>query len=258
MMKPASRFIIFALAVASQIIPVQLVAAELEGVLDWTRKVKLGTTVTGVVANVYVNAGDKVKANDILVALDDRVLKANVEKAKAGLEARIRLHDEAERELERNNELYDRTVLSEHELETARIGFASAVASLKSAEAAKTRAEVDLQRSQIRAPFDGIVIERHAEVGQTIISEQQADTLVVLAEAGKMMVNVLTPIASVNKLKPGQTLPVKIGPSKYPGKIITIGFEPVSNSDSRYNVAIEIIIQSKLLRAGQKAKVNIP
>ena len=101
------------IAALAMLLPLAAGAAEYDGVLDFNRKAKLSTPVSGVVAKVNVQPGDRVIQGDVLLQLDNGVIKANVEKAKADVQHYERLYKEAERELQRNQELYDRTVLSD-------------------------------------------------------------------------------------------------------------------------------------------------
>jgi multidrug efflux system membrane fusion protein len=258
MIKNRNYSLSFAAAAAGILLTMAANAAEVDAVLDWSRRVQLSTTVTGVVADIRVNTGDRVKQGDLLLALDDRIMKANVDKTSAEVDRSTRLHKEAERELDRQQELFDRTVLSEHELELARIGLDDAKARLKAAEAAKVKAQVDFEHAHVRAPFDAIVLARHAELGQTIISTDQPAPLVELGEAGKMIASMTVSLGTANKLKVGQSVPVVIGGKKYTGKIQAVGFEPVPGKKKRYPVAVEVPIDGRLLRAGQGARVVLP
>ena len=108
-------------------LPISTWAAEYDAVLDWNRKAKLSTPVSGVVAKVNVQPGDRVNQDDVLLQLDNGVMKANLEKAKADVEFYERSFKEAQRELDRNQELYDRTLIAEHDLEMAKIQADDAV-----------------------------------------------------------------------------------------------------------------------------------
>lgn len=249
---------ITAMIAASLCVIVPANAAEVNAVLDWSRRVQLSTTVTGVVADVQVNAGDRVKKGDLLLALDDRIFKANVEKTTAEVARSDRLFKEAQREMDRQSQLFDRTVLSEHELELARIGLDNARAQLKSSEAAKVKAQVDFEHSQIRAPFDAVILARHAELGQTIISTEKPAPLVELAEAGKMIARLKVSLGTANRLKIGQPLSVTIGGRRYTGKVQMIGFEPLKGKERRYPLSVEVSTGTRQLRAGQTAKVSLP
>ena len=94
---------------------VNLQAAEVNAVLDWSDKRSLGTLVSGKVEHVHVRPGMQVKAGDVLVELDQRAINLRQTKARAQVEHARLQKEEALREQERAVELFDRTVLSVYE-----------------------------------------------------------------------------------------------------------------------------------------------
>jgi multidrug efflux system membrane fusion protein len=245
-------------AVVALLLPLTGWAAEYEAVLDWNRKAKLSTPVSGVVAKVNVRPGDRVLEGDVLMQLDNAVIKANLEKAKADVQNYERLNKEAERELERHQELYDRTVLSDHELELAHIAFTSATAQLKTAEAALAKAEFDFRYSEIRAPFNGIVILRQVNEGETIVSSDTPPLLIEVAEADVMIAGFQVTGGQLGRFKNGKKASVSVGASQYAGEVSAVGFEPVSKSGNKYLINVRFNTKGTLLRAGRSAKVNVP
>lgn len=237
--------------------PTMLWAAEYEAVVDWNRKSKLSTPVSGVVAKVHVQPGNRAKQGDVLLQLDNAVIKANVEQAKAALQRSERLYQEAQRELERHQELYDRTVLSDHELEVAHIAFEQANAELKSAQAALAQAEFDFRHSEIRAPFDGIVVQRFVNEGETIASQDTPPVLIEFAEVGIMIAQFHVKGEQLSRFKNGKKASVNVGGAAYAGQVVAVGFEPVSKSSNKYLVKVSFDTKGKILRAGRAAKVNI-
>lgn len=97
--------------------------------------------VTNIIAKVHIKEGQDVKAGDILFTLDDRVDRANYEKAKA-------LADDAQRQAKRAKELFAEKFLSQAAVDTA-------VANANSAMAAAKAAEVILSFDTIKSPIDG-------------------------------------------------------------------------------------------------------
>lgn len=143
--------------------------------------VPLTTPVSGVVKAVFVHAGQHVKKGDALVALDDTIYQARVVEAEAGVE-RVREEAlDAERELARAKELYDRAVSSTTEFDQARLRHARAVSALKEAQARLVIARKNLEDSVLRAPFNGVVVARQAEPGMFVSANLQPITLIVLS-----------------------------------------------------------------------------
>ena len=233
-------------------------ALELDGVLDWNRRVSLSTSVSGVVSEVFVQLGDKVESGAKLVELDAKVFSANVEKTSAAVIAQDRLYLEAERELGRNQELYDRTVLSDHDLEMAKIAFDRAKLELASAKANLALAEQQLKYSVIRAPFTAYIINKNVEPGQTIVTTQTAPMLLEIVDANTMIAKVKASYSRLNKLEKGKQATVVFGNKKLKGVIQSIGIEPINKSKDQYWVSVAFNTNGKRFRAGQKVKVYIP
>jgi len=166
----------------------------LEGRLHWARVVELSVPVSGVVAEVPVRPGQRVARGGVLLRLDQRGFRAAREAARARLAGREADLEEARRERDRALELYERTVLSDHELQLARIAHTQAEAAAAEARAALVRAELELEYATLRAPFDAVVLERRAEPGQTVSAALAPPVLLVVAEAGRMALHV--PVAS--------------------------------------------------------------
>ena len=234
------------------------VAAEIDTTLTWRQKTVLSTPVSGVIQVINVSPGALVNKGDVLLQLDDRAIKENLEKAKAQVERMRLLEEEAVRELERTNELYDQTLIADHEKQMAIIARAEAAAKHQAARADLAKAQMDMEYSAIRAPYDAIVVKQFAQIGQTIASLTAITPLLEVAERGMMSANVLVSGGTLGKLKIGNSAQVQIGGKNYNGTIEAIGLEPVSDKSNKYEVKISFSTQGKLLRAGQSAKVILP
>lgn len=149
----------------------------------WTAdRVPLTTPVSGVVKEVYVQVGQKVKKGDRLLALDDIRLRAHVMEAEAGLMRFRQEAEEAGRELKRAQELYDRGVSSTTEFDAAKLRHARAVANAQEAEARRIIAQKNLDDSVLKAPFDGVVRVREAEPGMYVPAQLDPPTLIILGK----------------------------------------------------------------------------
>lgn len=235
-------------------------AVQVQAMLEWSRRVELSTPVSGTVTEVNVEPGNQVKKGQVLLRLDPRGFQANVLQARARVESTIAARKEAHRELERAQDLYDRTVLSDHELQLAKIAFAKADAAYSAAQAGLTEAQLTLEYSAVRAPFDGIVIDRKVDVGQAVVSEITSEPLVVLAAAGRMIARASVAEAQLAGLSVGQSVRVTIGGKTYQGKVKHIGLEPVAQAQGAvtYPVDVEFPTGAEVLRAGQPASLDLP
>src|SRR5688572_29336108 len=113
------------------------------------RKADVSSRVFGRLEWIGVEAGSKVKANDIIARLSNAVETARLEEAKASLA-------DAEREFARTKGLVEDGIQPRQELDRAQATLDIARARFKTAEA-------DLEYTLIRAPFDGVIVRRNAQ-----------------------------------------------------------------------------------------------
>lgn len=162
-------------------------AAEWVGQLDWSQRVVLSAGVSGTVRQVLVQPGQPVKAGALLVGIDSTPYRADMAEARADIERRTEEEADARRELDRVKELYARTVSSTTELDMARLRHTQARALLTAAQARSERARYQLSETEIRAPFDALVLERMAEPGMASAAQCQPPALLALARADEML-----------------------------------------------------------------------
>ena len=144
-------------------------------------KLELTTRVSGIVAEVLVKPGQRVKKGTVLLRLGKTVLQARLDEAMAE-HARAQADEaDARRELDRAQELFNRTVSSTSELEAATLRHARAQADLTAAGARRVIAQKDLDDADLRAPVDGVVSALPGGPGTVVTADCQPKTLVILS-----------------------------------------------------------------------------
>ncbi len=231
-------------------------AADLPATLQWSQRAELAAPVSGVVQTVYVNVGDRVRKGQVLVALDATAYNAGVAEARAELAHAQEEDRDAKRNLDRVQELYNRTVISMTELEQAQLRNVRAKSKVEEAQAKLATNQQRLREAAVRAPFDALVLARQVEPGQAVASQLQPQPLVVVARAGEMVARARASLAQVDALKAGQAVTVAVGQKTYSGKIKTLGLEPVGDRNE-YLVDVVFPVQ-EVLRAGTPATVRLP
>lgn len=233
-------------------------AADVPAVLQWSQRVELSTPVSGVVKTVEADAGDLVRKGQPLLRLGDVAYRARVAEVSAVV-ARFRQElAEAKRDLDRVQELYDRTVIAANELDQARLRHARALSQLNEAQARLRQETKNLADTVLRAPFDAVVVARMAQPGVAVASGLQPQPLLVLAKAGEMLARARLAESQIEHLKTGQAVMVTVGSQSYSGQIRTLGLEPVAAKDGAAYQA-DIVFQPKtVLRAGTAATVKLP
>jgi multidrug efflux system membrane fusion protein len=217
-------------------------AADVPAVVGWAQRVELGMLVSGVVAEVHVRPGQSVKKGDELLSLDQRGFKSQAGRRLAEYRHAKAMLEEAKREDERAVELYDRTVLSDFERNQALIALKSAQAASERAAAELVAARLDLERSVLLAPFDGVVLAVNAAPGQSIVSELQSQPLVTVADDRSYYGRAQVDAAQAGALPPGKSLDATLRGQGLKATVAYVGFEPVSESDlgPRYELVVDL------------------
>ena len=236
-------------------------AADLAGTLGWVQRAELGTLVSGVVSEVPVRVGQSVPAGAALLRLDDRGFKARVAETQAAVAKYQAHYAEAQREDERALELYERTVLSDHERQLAAIALQSARSDLQTARAQLTQARLDLERSAVLAPYAAVVLRVNAAPGQVVVSELQSAPLVVVAEDGRMLAHALATADQLRDVAVGMPAKVGVRDGWYDGQVAAVGLEAVADAVqgvARYELAVTFDVPAdQRLRAGESATLRL-
>lgn len=233
-------------------------AADVPSTLQWSQRVALSMPVSGVVRAVHTDVGERVKKGQVLLTLDAAAYQSGVAESQAELARHKEEEQDAKRNLDRVQELYNRTVISTSELEQAQTRLVRAKAGLNEAQARLTRTQKSLGDATLRAPFDALVIARTVEPGQTVASQFQPQTLLVLARANEMIARAKVSLAQVEKMKVGDAVTVQVNQQSYSGKIKTLGLEPVGEKNEAGYLLDVLFAVKDILRAGTPAVVKLP
>lgn len=233
-------------------------AADTTATLQWSQRVELSMPVSGVVQTVHANAGERVKKGQALLTLDATSYQAGVAESQAVLARHKEEEQDAKRNMDRVQELYNRTVISTSELEQAQTRLTRAKAGVSESQAHLASRQKGLGDATLRAPFDALVIARSVEPGQTVASQFQPQTLFVLARANEMIARAKVSLVQVEKMKMGDAVTVQVNQQSYSGKIKTLGLEPVGEKNDAGYVLDVLFAVKETLRAGTPAVVKLP
>lgn len=245
-----------AIWMALSFVTASALAADLPATLQWSQRVELASAVSGIVQTVHVQAGDRVKKGQALVSLDASGFEAAVAEAQAAVAQAQEEEKDAKRNLDRVQELYNRTVIAATELEAAQLRQARAKAAVDAARARLAQARKVARDAVVRAPFDGVVLARQVEPGQAVASGLKPEPLVVMARAGEMVARALAGPALLRGLKPGQAVEVEVEGQRHGGRVRFLGLEPVGPK-GEYLVEVAFPV-SETLRAGTPATLRLP
>lgn len=231
---------------------------ELKGWLEWVHEVELRVVENGVVEEVTVSAGQHVKKGELLLRMDQREAKANLLQARARV-ARARVEGQkAQRALDRAQELFDRGLIAVEELRDAELEQVAATAEEEAAKAAEAAAAVALDRTELRAPFDGIVVTRNAWNGAVIYKTLQEEPLIVVAPDDRMLARALVTASVLRRFAPGERVQVRVNGSVRDASIYSRGVQSVRvelEGSVYYLDAIFDLRPNELLRPSETVQI---
>ena len=178
----------------------------LPGTVESRTASTVASEVAGLVVDLPVREGDRVRAGQVLARLRTSSLDLRLQSVTGQLkEAQARL-EQAERQFQRAAELRASGVMSQSQYDEALSERIMAEGRVDSLSAERRRTELDLEHSTIRAPFPGAVVARRTEVGQWI---EMGGPVVEMAAIGDIEVRVDVPERWYGGLRAGSSAGVR-------------------------------------------------
>jgi HlyD family secretion protein len=246
------------------------------GTLSALKTVIVGSQISGIVKDVYVDYNDTVKKDQLLAELDPaslEVLKQQAESAvatavaqKKSAEARL---TETKNFLARAEDLFSKSLNSKAEVESAQSAVEIAKAQVDSTNAqiveaslAVKSSKLSTSKTKIFSPIDGIIINRKIDIGQTVAASLSSPELFTIAQdLRKMQVIAEIDEADVGKLREQMPATFTVDAFKgeeFKGIIVQIRYSPTNtNGIVTYAAVIEVENPALKLRPGMTANVEI-
>lgn len=236
-------------------------AQELKGWLEWVHEVEMRVVENGVVEEVAVSAGQHVAKGDLLLRMDQREAQASLLQARARVaQARVEGED-AERELARSQELFERGLIAIEELKDAELKLVAATAEEEAAKAKEAAAAVALERTELRAPFDGIVVARNAWAGAVLYKTIQQEPLIIFAPDDRMLARALVTAPVLRRFQAGQRLKVRVNNTLRDAQVYSLGVQAVRVELEGAVYYLDAIFDrkpSELLRPSETVQIIVP
>ena len=246
------------------------------GTLQPITNVQVGAEITGIVESLNADFNSMVHKGQVLARLDQSTFLSTLQQARANLvsaqadAARLRVaKTAADMALTRARELSARQLLPAQDLESAETAAKTAAtdvdaadAKVAQAQAAVRMAQVNLDKTIITAPIDGVVTARNVDVGQTVSASFSAPTVfVIAADLTRMQLNANIDESDVGQVHAGQ--PVSFHVDAYPDRVFhgtltqaRLNAATVSNVVT-YSAIIDAPNPTLELKPGMTATLNI-
>jgi RND family efflux transporter MFP subunit len=236
--------IAFALAISSS----QVVFADMTKIIDIgqascllepSMDIELSSPVQGVVRELTVKRGDRVKKDQVVMKLNSEVLQAS-------LETVLARHEFAKREVQRNADLYNQNLISEHEQDEM-------LTEKNLAEFQVKEAQIRLRERETRSPISGIVVERYKKPGE-YVDETPIMRVVSLNPLHAEVVIQADMYGQITK-NSKVSLYIESSTSRHKGIIKTI--DPIIDAASNtFAITIELNNSKRELIAGSRCRVE--
>ncbi len=248
------------------LVPVKVVTAapgnisrfiKYSGVIQARQQARILSEVSGKVKSINAKIGDPLEPGDPILKIDDEVLKYTVEQAEANVLQLEAAHDMSKKDLARNNNLFEKKVISEFQFDSAKAKEKTNRALLNSAKASLKIAKRELRETLIKSPLKGILAERTVDIGSNVGQGSRIATVVAI---DKVKITIGVSEQAVAKLHQGQK--VIIETDAYPGKKYNGIIDSVGTKadDKTLSFPAEIMINNDIepvLKPGMVARTSI-
>lgn len=182
------------------------------------RKAAVASKATGRLERLNVVEGDRVKKGDILARLEDSDIRASLDQARANLKLNEADLKDAIQWMARAKTLLEKGVSSQADYDGAEARYNRVLAAIDVAKAAVVGADVALENTLIRAPFDGTVLTKNADVGEMVApmaaSVSSRSAVVTMADMTSLQVEADVSESNIERITPNQ--PCEITLDAYP------------------------------------------
>ncbi len=227
------------------------------GRLNELRRATVAAEVSGKVVTVPVDEGDAVVGGKtVLARVEDTWVKLDLASAQAKVEAARAELDQAQRDLDYLQQLSERSAAKPKEVQDAGATVASKKAELDAAVAARDRAQEQVQRLAVIAPFDGWVVDKLTESGQWVAP---GDSVAEIISRGEIEAVVNVPERLINRVEVGQSFELVVDPLnlRTEGKVTSI--TPTGGNLARtFPVKVRLPDAEGKLKPGMSVSAYLP
>ncbi len=249
---------------------------EASGTINPVTTVNIGSQVSGLIKEIYVDFNSQVKKGQLLAQIDTSLFEAqlqqataNIANAKANYQKILAIMENDKKTYNRYKNLYARNFIAKSEFDLAEATYFSDMAQLDAAKAQISQAEAsfktasaNMRYTKIISPVDGTVVSRAVDVGQTVAASFQTPTLFMVAQdLTNMQIETSVSEADIGKVKVGQEVNYTLDGYQdrvFHGKVTQVRISPTTVQNVvTYTVIVDVDNEEGLLIPGMTANVSI-
>lgn len=223
------------------------------GTVKFEKSSSLAAQNSGVVKSINFEIGDKVKKGKTLVQIDADILHAQIKAAKANLQSAKESSQNSSKDYARYKALLESKSITQKEYDDALLKKNSSNSNVQALEANLKQLQIQAYKKSIKAPYDGIVVEKNIQLGEWV----NAGTVVAkIVDPSKIEVIFNVPSTIVNGLKVGSKYQMNIDDTEIEATLNAI----IPNGDKltrTFPVQFKANIKDMFVYEGQEAKVSL-
>lgn len=232
------------------------------GTVNPVNKVDVGTQVSGIISDIYVDFNSEVEQGQLIAQLDRSTLEAEKSVAEESLCAAELDYKLQKKNFERQRNLFEQSLISDTEYDDAETAYLKAESSYRQAKLSLERAEINLGYTQIYSPISGVVLSRAVDEGQTVASGYSTPTLFTIAnDLRQMQVIANVDEADIGAVKEGQRVDFTVDTytdDTFHGTVRQVRLQSTTTSNVvTYEVVIDAPNPDLKLKPGMTATTTI-
>ena len=236
------------------------------------KEIEIKPQVSGIVEEIYVEAGKNVKNGDVIAKIRIIPDLVNLNNAEGRLERAKIAYDDAKLNFDRKEKLFKQGVIAEAEYQTAQMTFKNANQEVNASEAnlelireGVNKKSGKVTNTLIRSTINGMILDIPIKVGSSVIEANNFNagtTIASIADIGDMIFQGKVDETEVGKIKPGMNLLLTVGAIENDTFHATLKYiSPkgvLENGAVQFEIKADVILKSEqFIRAGYSANADI-
>lgn len=242
-----------------------IIDAQANGVIEPIAIIEVKSKAGGVITRMPVETGTRLRPGDLIAQIDTRDVQNNFDQAKAALDAAEARLSVSESDRKRQEELYKARVITPQEFENVAVNYENAKTAVITARTNLDLRKQALEEATVRAPGEGIVIDKTVSEGTVIAGANSSvsggTTIVKMADLGTVRVRALFNEADIGNIHPGQ--PANVTVDAYPDRRfggVVSKIEPqavVQQNVTMFPVLVNLDNSEALLKPGMNGAIAV-
>lgn len=177
------------------------------------KQVSVRPEVNGLILDLPVDIGDKVKKDQLLFALDDKNIRIEIEQRQTQIDAAKLQLEKAKRNFERDKKLFEANLVSKEAFENTETEYNLAQNNIERAQKDLDLAMERMEKTQILAPFDCTILTRPVSAGQAVSGSggfNSGTEVLTIADLNRMIINAHVNQADVSRLSVGLKVDIQV------------------------------------------------